>query len=268
VRRRRLLFNATLMTRLQGLMMRVRARVQTPDLSDHVGLNRSQWDGYAARWSSAGFRRALASRGVEVDNLAVLGEEWTMTDLDMLGIIEEWISPHVTRGSVAAEIGVGGGRVAKLVADQVGELICFDVSEMMLEHAKRALAGQRNVSFGHVQEPRLPDDLGGRLDFIYSYDVFVHLDLHTIWKYVQEIARVLKPGGRAFLHTSNLTAPGGWKRFATQDHYSLDGHYFVTPEVVKTLVSHTDLRVVTESTPQPGAGVLNRDYLILLERPA
>jgi SAM-dependent methyltransferase len=249
-------------------MMRVRSRVRTPDLSDHVGLNRSQWDGYAARWSSRGFRRSLTTRGVDADQLEVLGEEWTMTDADMQDVIDEWISPNVTDTSVAAEIGVGGGRVAKVVADQVGELICFDVSEMMLEHARRALADKDNVSFAHVEQPKLPDDLGGRLDFVYSYDVFVHLDLHTIWKYVQEIARVLKPGGRAFLHTTNLTAPGGWERFAAQDHYTLDGHYFVTPELVKTLVSHAGLSVLTESTPQPGSGVLNRDYLILLERPA
>jgi SAM-dependent methyltransferase len=254
------------MNRLHGLVTRVRTRLNAPDPSNHVEYNRSSWDGYAARWESRGFRRALTARGVPVDDLEVLGDEWRMSLASLAEVIDAWIAPYVREDSVVAEIGVGGGRVAAIVADRVGRLLGFDISQMMLEHAGRALADKPNVHLELLESPRLPADLTESLDFVYSYDVFVHLDLHTMWKYVQEIERVLKPGGRAFLHTTNLTAPGGWARFAAQDRYTLDGHYFVTPEVVKTLVSHTALAVVKESQPAAGDPLLERDYLILLER--
>jgi hypothetical protein len=60
----------------------------------------------------------------------------------------------------------------------------------------------------------------------YSFDVMVHIDLHTIWKYLLEIRRVLKDEtGRAFISTANLEAPGGWERFTKQKEYSVGGFY-------------------------------------------
>jgi ubiquinone/menaquinone biosynthesis C-methylase UbiE len=41
--------------------------------------------------------------------------------------------------TVAAEIGVGGGRIASRVAPRVKSLVAFDISEEMLKRAKAAL---------------------------------------------------------------------------------------------------------------------------------
>lgn len=41
-------------------------------------------------------------------------------------------------------------------------------------------------------------------DFVFSFDSMVHFDINTILDYLHEIKRVLKPGGYAFLHISNL----------------------------------------------------------------
>lgn len=59
-----------------------------------------------------------------------------------------------------------------------------------------------------LREPRLPEKASNSLDFVILYDVLVHVDLHITNKYVREIARVLKPGGRAFLSTANFLSPG------------------------------------------------------------
>lgn len=80
--------------------------------------------------------------------------------------------------------------------------------------------------------------------------------------------RVLRPGGKAFVHTTNLTAAGGWERFASQEGFSMRGHYFLTPDTIRTLAEHAGLALVKESTPDPGNFYLNRDYLAVLEKPA
>lgn len=108
--------------------------------------------------------------------------------------------------------------------------------------------------------------MGGSFDFLYAFDVYVHFDLHSIWQHLREINRLLRTGGRAFLHTTNLRAPDGWTHFAEQDRYSVEGHYPITPDVLKTLLEHTSLAMITESKPDPENLYLNRDYLVVVER--
>lgn len=45
-----------------------------------------------------------------------------------------------------------------------------------------------------------------RVDFAFSFDSLVHVEAPEVDGYVRELARVLKPGGTAWLHHSNLAA--------------------------------------------------------------
>lgn len=74
------------------------------------------------------------------------------------------------------------------------------------------------VKYVLLSEPRLPEELSSSLDFIILYDVLVHVDLHITNKYIREIARVLKPGGKAFLSTANFLSPG--ERFIHDGEHS------------------------------------------------
>jgi hypothetical protein len=49
--------------------------------------------------------------------------------------------------------------------------------------------------------PRCADD---GIDFVWSYDSFVHMDREVIHAYLGEIRRVLKAGGLAIIHHSNV----------------------------------------------------------------
>jgi ubiquinone/menaquinone biosynthesis C-methylase UbiE len=42
------------------------------------------------------------------------------------------------------------------------------------------------------------------IDFAFSFDSLVHAESDVVSSYVSELARVLKPGGVAFIHHSNL----------------------------------------------------------------
>jgi SAM-dependent methyltransferase len=231
--------------------------------------NRALWDHYARSWSDLEFREQQLDPGsnTDVSALKVLGEEWArVSDLDVA--IAEFIEPFVNPQSVAAEIGVGGGRVAVRVAPRVARLFCLDVSSQMLRRARAALANHSNTEFIRLSEPRLPRELAGQLDFVYAFDVFVHLDLHTVWTYIQEFSTALRPGGHALIHVANLTAPAGWELFARQERYSVEDFYFMSPELVHTLIDHTNLKVVKTSRSDPANLYLNRDYLVVVEKPA
>lgn len=66
------------------------------------------------------------------------------------------------------------------------------------------------VKYVLLSQPRLPENLSDSFDFVILYDVLVHVDLHITNKYIREIARVLKPGGKAFLSTANFLSPGAF----------------------------------------------------------
>lgn len=240
---------------------------------DNVAYNRSLWDWYATRWDDPEFQRwNVEMEGKPesaAESLETLGDEWGDAAA-VQQVVSEWIHPHVGSTSVVGEIGTGGGRIASLVAPRAGEFHAFDVAPLMLERARRRLQGVPNCHFHVVDRPTLPVELDQRLDFVYSFDVFVHLDLHTQWSYIQDFVRVLKPGGRAFIHTANLAQEEGWKRFASQGAYRVEGFYFVIPEMVRELCARAGLRIVEEMSAGPGTGnfYYERDYLVLLEKPA
>jgi ubiquinone/menaquinone biosynthesis C-methylase UbiE len=227
-----------------------------------VSYNRRLWNRYAADWDDPVMRSRRWDR--EYDSLNILGEEWG-TPAEVTEIVAEYIHPFVSLESVVGEIGCGGGRVAREVADHVRELHCFDVAPNMLRLAREALRDRGdNVRFGLVDGTTLP--VGAQaFDFLYAFDVFVHLDLHTQWKYIHEIARTLKPAGKAFIHTANLATDRGWTKFSQQDQYEVTGFYFVTPEVIRTLISRAGMRVVKESTPGEHNCYVDQDLLVVME---
>jgi len=238
--------------------------------TENVEYNTEIWDWYADRWNDPAFRQQqLLHEGRAGENsadIARLGEEWGRLE-DAVQAIDEWILPHVDPATVCGEIGTGGGRVAVRVAPKVGEFHAFDVSRKMLRLVEAELKDVPGARFHHLEAPVFPAGLAGRFDFLYSFDVFVHLDLHVQWRYLQEVQRALKPGGKAFLHTSNLTSEAGWKRFAEQDRYRVEGFYFTTPQAVRTLVERAGLRLLEELSGEPGNFYYERDLLVLVEKP-
>lgn len=262
---------ARFLTRLRTVARVARHGLPDPNApADNFSVNRRLWNHYSREWDDPDFKvsRAEDRSPSAPDPLAfdVLGLEWGR-EQDVRDIIDSWIRPELGSDRVVAEIGPGGGRIAREVVDQVSELHCFDNSSEMLGRLRTTLAGRDNVHYIELMAPGLPADIQARFDFIYAFDVLVHLDLHMLWRYVQDIERALKPGGRAFLHTTNLTTPAGWGRFAEQSAFTVTGHYFITPDVMHTLLSHSSLGPVAESAVEPANFYLNRDYLCLVEKP-
>lgn len=224
-------------------------------------------DEYAKDWASDKdwvVRMAHGSHSEGAEELRFVGDEWSPA-ADLARVVHEFIEPFVSAESCAGEIGSGGGRVAAQVCPLVERLHCFDVSTAMLAKARTALTTHKNASFTLLDEPRFAPELAETFDFLYAFDVFVHLDLHLMFAYLKEMRRVIKPDGKIFISTANLLAEGGWRRFEAQSKPSVGGFYFVCPEIVRTLLARAGFRVIKEAAPDPDNVYYNRDFLVVAE---
>ena len=248
--------------------VRRRSRKRASNMSN-IEENRDLWNRYSKRWNKSEVpvdEDLDVSQQDEERYIEYLGDEWGRRS-DVEEIVSDYILRFINEESVVAEIGIGGARIASRVVGETKEFYGFDISSEMLVMAKDVLANYSHVKYVLLSEPQFADEFVEKFDFVYSFDVFVHLDLHTMWKYFVELRRILKPGGKAFIHTTNLKA-GGWKRFSRQKAYSVAGHYFISPEIVDILAQHSDLRIIKSSTMDPANFYLNRDYLVVLEKPS
>ncbi len=102
------------------------------------------------------------------------------------------------------EIGSGCGHVTYQLSKYVGHVYGVDISSTYIELARQTCALRDNVSF-HVVEPgSLAFVRDGTLDFVYSNNVFIHLDIYEIVHYLRECARVLKRGGQLWFDIADL----------------------------------------------------------------
>ncbi len=175
--------------------------VRAPELERARGDYRTVWDG--------------VSRSIDDARISVAGytddAEWERTGIESADLLRREL--RLGPDDTVMEIGCGAGRVAHHLAPHVKHWIGGDVSKNMLAHAAEALAGVPNVSFVELAGSDLravPDD---SLDAIYCTVVFMHLDEWDRYRYVREMFRVLKPGGRLYIDNYNLLSEEGWSFF-------------------------------------------------------
>jgi SAM-dependent methyltransferase len=74
-----------------------------------------------------------------------------------------------------------------------------DISETPLSLCRERVRGLENIEY-HLIEGRLDFMDDNVIDFIWSYDVFVHINPIDIEKYIIDFKRILRPGGCAIIH--------------------------------------------------------------------
>jgi glycosyltransferase involved in cell wall biosynthesis/SAM-dependent methyltransferase len=97
---------------------------------------------------------------------------------------------------VCLDLGCGIGRTEKHLAPLVKEIHAVDFSATMLGMARRRLAGCSNVQFYQNDGESLAMFRSSMFDLAWAELVFHHIPIEITDKYLGEIARVLKPGGR------------------------------------------------------------------------
>ncbi|MHC5040343.1 MAG: class I SAM-dependent methyltransferase [Planctomycetota bacterium] len=137
-------------------------------------------------------------------------DRWEATPADgvKLHIHRTVLESHVHRGDRVLEIGPGPGRFTQVLANLGARIHIVDISDTQLELNRRR--GER-LGFGTAVEERIRGDLcdmhrfeADHFDVVLCYGgplsyVFEKRDLA-----LQEIVRVLKPGGKALLSVMGL----------------------------------------------------------------
>ncbi len=212
------------------------------DASTHRYAN--DWNAYSAAWDEqyGGRYRHLGDEWCD-DGTADRAHERRVTDL-----VEPWIRP----GTRALEIGPGGGKWTVRLAPRVHSLIVFDVADAMLARTRQRCEaeGLANVSFvlgdGHGLTG-VPDE---SLDLVFSYDVFVHIALEDTVAYIDELVRVLAPGGAAIVHHAVAeTAAAGNRIESHNDWYrdrshTLGQYYYHSREGLRRAYERAGFEIV------------------------
>jgi SAM-dependent methyltransferase len=122
-------------------------------------------------------------------------------------VLADPVLAGVARGR-ALDLGSGLGRVTRALARRFDEVVAVDVSAEMVRRAEalHPKADFPSISFHATDGVHLPLE-DESVDFVFSYEVFQHLPSREVMHgNLVEVARVLRPEGRALIHVHR--APG------------------------------------------------------------
>ena len=136
-------------------------------------------------------------------------------------------------------------------------LLCTDISVAMIEHTKQELARASvgdNVTYRVLNGVDFSGVEDASVDFIFSYDVQLHLQPQNVFSYMLDARRVLREDGVFMLHQINLASEGGMMHFLTQyagstwkrafDDPRRRGHvYFMSADQMAVLATQARLEV-------------------------
>lgn len=148
--------------------------------------NRELWSGYD--WSGGGL-------------------EWGPPE-SRDALIERYLPPGCT---TIVEIGPGAGRFSEALAERAERLVLVDVTDEALRRCRERLGERMGVQYVRTDGASLPGVPSEGADLVWSFEAFVHMLPVDVAAYVGEIARVLRPGGRAVIQHAGRFDRSGWR---------------------------------------------------------
>ena len=166
------------------------------------------------------------------------------------------------------EIGCGVGRIGREIASNIASWHGLDIADNMVAVTRERLATYPNVSASALTRSRLDPLDDASMDKGYCVAVFIHMDKEDFLLYLQDVARVLVPGGLFYFDTWNIAHPVGWRRY----HYEVmqagrndpgqrkdvARNQFCVPEEVGLYVQKAGLEIVLTMTDSPWVQMLVR----------
>lgn len=237
------------------------------------------WDDYAKTWEPSKFP-VLPGHPVEH-----LGDEWTGEDSSAGGttygldedsvahfsrlLKEQVLDPYLPpRAREGLEIGPGGGRFTALLLPRTGVLHAADPSDAMLKRLKARFAGVDSLRTYQTDGMTLPPLRPSNLDYVVSFDVFVHFEPRLVYWYLRQIKSLLKPGGVGLIHYASVLSPIGWRQFEAdlernvRQRTAFQTFGVMCPQLMEKFLKVLDLQIISSDV-----GFIPRDAIAVFKQP-
>lgn len=134
------------------------------------------------------------------------GDDWSQpfggTEQLWWGIVHPRILAFLPAERIL-EIAPGHGRMTQFLLRSCTQLSAVDLNASCVAACRERFAGVDHLDL-YVNDGRSLEMIGdGSIDFAFSFDSLVHVDLDVMEAYLQELGRTLAPDGIGFIHHSN-----------------------------------------------------------------
>ncbi len=133
-----------------------------------------------------------------------LGEEWSKSEKWKDKFIEVIINSNIKKDSVIVEIGPGAGRWTESLIKLASKLYLIEISETCLDICRKRFSEYNNVNYNLINKINLDFIEDKSIDYFFSFDVFVHLDIRDVSDYFKEFKKKLKDDGKIIVHYSKV----------------------------------------------------------------
>lgn len=171
------------------------------------------------------------------------GESWSESFGGTEELWNAFIYPRIykyLRDNVL-EIASGHGRISKKLINYASRLYLVDMNKNCIERCKEVLELKENIFYFVNDGLSLNDIEDNSIDFVFSWDSFVHMQKFVIENYLKEINKKLKIGGYGAIHHSYL--------FGGDDEYSfknIQGRSNFSPELFKVMCEEHRLEIINQ----------------------
>ncbi len=203
--------------------------------------NVKPWDETFERWIRTG-----AKEGVDPNDIG--DREWG----DPRAHLRQFYFPHMRRESTVLELGPGSGRITRHLIGECRHMQLVDYSAAACEWLNSYLAGKGQFETHAIKEPAWPGIASESVHFACAFGVFEHIDLDDMRWYVEEMYRVLKPGGAAVFNFDNFMSSEGieWHKRWRGNPGHRNIFRFYHPDMVRLLAEVSGFQVIEVRTSE------------------
>ena len=140
------------------------------------------------------------------------GEEWTPSLEWKESLINNVLRQYIRPGGHILEIGPGAGRWTGVLVEMADTFTAVDIAESCIRICRQQYGDKPGTTFlvGNGQD--LAGIADATIDSIWSFDVFVHINVGETARYVNEFKRVMRSGSVGVVHHGRDGGlSGGWR---------------------------------------------------------